>query len=119
MDWRSPCLLMRWTHTCGRTRTAGCGSRRLSSTVQSGKLQSRGLLKMTEDKKDKSPLLAAVLSGLITGLGQFYNGEWAKGAGLILLAIGCAFTFFPLVVIVWVYGIYDAYTICKRNNPEA
>ena len=73
---------------------------------------------MAEDKKDKSPLLAAVLSGLITGLGQFYNGEWAKGAGLILLAIGCAFTFFPLVVIVWVYGIYDAYTVCKRNNPE-
>lgn len=32
----------------------------------------------------KSPVLAAVLSGVLPGLGQLYNREWRKGAGFIV-----------------------------------
>lgn len=32
----------------------------------------------------KSPVLAAVLSGVLPGLGQFYNREWVKGAGFLV-----------------------------------
>ncbi|MBM4133396.1 MAG: hypothetical protein FJ245_06460 [Nitrospira sp.] len=37
----------------------------------------------------KNPLLAAILSVLLPGLGQFYNREIGKGVGF-LLGAGCA-----------------------------
>jgi len=35
-------------------------------------------------KKQKSNQLALILSGLFPGLGQFYNGDWAKGAAFFM-----------------------------------
>lgn len=32
----------------------------------------------------KNPVIAAVLSGLVPGLGQFYNREWLKGTGFLI-----------------------------------
>ena len=32
----------------------------------------------------RSPGLAALLSALLPGLGQFYNRQWAKGAGFLV-----------------------------------
>jgi len=70
---------------------------------------------------EKSPGLAAVLSFFIVGLGQIYNGQIGKGIVLIicyviswllvLILIGLI-----LVPILWIYGIYDAYTTATKIN---
>jgi len=69
----------------------------------------------------KNPGIAAVLSFLIVGLGQVYNGEIGKGIvliivyfialGTILIGIG-----FFLVPVLWLYGVLDAYNTAKRLN---
>lgn len=38
-----------------------------------------------EQKSEKSPLLAGILSGLLPGLGQFYNRQWGKGIGSLVV----------------------------------
>jgi len=37
-----------------------------------------------ETKHTRSPWVAGILSGLMPGLGQFYNRQWWKGAGFLL-----------------------------------
>lgn len=71
----------------------------------------------------KNPGTAAVLSFLITGMGQIYNGQIAKGIMFVVLQlinialmtvlIGYA-TFFLL----WVYAIYDAYRQAETVNAQ-
>ncbi|HKN87871.1 MAG TPA: DUF5683 domain-containing protein [Nitrospiraceae bacterium] len=36
---------------------------------------------------DRSPKLAALLSAVLPGLGQFYNRQWAKGAGFFVATL--------------------------------
>lgn len=36
---------------------------------------------------DRSPRVAALLSAALPGLGQFYNRQWAKGAGFLLATL--------------------------------
>lgn len=70
---------------------------------------------------EKNPVLAAILSFLIVGLGQIYNGQIGKG---IMLIIGYVISFalcfvyvgFILLPILWIYGIYDAYNTAKKIN---
>ncbi|OZM56126.1 hypothetical protein CIB95_13535 [Lottiidibacillus patelloidae] len=69
----------------------------------------------------KNSGLAAVLSFLVPGLGQVYNGHIGKGiaffigagiAGLTaIILIG-----FILAPIVWIWGIVDAYKCAERIN---
>ncbi len=90
--------------------------------------------------KDKDQMLALILSFLITGLGQVYVGKVLRGIAFFLLGdvlfiavfIGGAFLagasitlgsgvmiislLLPLVV--WVYGMYDAYTLAGKYNDE-
>ena len=35
-------------------------------------------------KRSRSPGLAALLSALLPGLGQFYNRQWGKGGGFLV-----------------------------------
>jgi hypothetical protein len=35
----------------------------------------------------RSPKVAALLSALLPGLGQFYNRQWVKGAGFLLATV--------------------------------
>jgi hypothetical protein len=35
----------------------------------------------------RSPKIAGLLSAVLPGLGQFYNRQWAKGAGFLLATI--------------------------------
>lgn len=71
----------------------------------------------------KNPGLAAVLSFLITGLGQIYNGQIGKGIGLLIAAAVSAalctviigFVFLPVI---WIYGIYDAYKTTEKLNRQ-
>jgi TM2 domain-containing membrane protein YozV len=81
--------------------------------------------------RHKIPLLAALLSALVCGLGQVYNGRVVRGIVLFLLTyliggIGGvlgSLTFglgmIPFAVVVfclWVYGIFNAWADCRRNN---
>ena len=70
---------------------------------------------------EKNPGLAAVLSFLIVGLGQIYNGQIGKGIVLIICYVISILLVFivigiPLLVILWIYGIYDAYNTAKKIN---
>jgi hypothetical protein len=38
----------------------------------------------------RNPWVAGLLSGLLPGLGQFYNRQWGKGAGFLLGVFGPA-----------------------------
>ena len=70
----------------------------------------------------KSEALALILSLLIPGLGQIYNGQVSKGAMMIVAAIVCAvltFVFFPigiLYIVLWIYAMYDAFKDVKEYN---
>lgn len=70
----------------------------------------------------KSEALALILSLLIPGLGQIYNGQVSKGAMMIVAAIVCAvliFVFFPigiLYIVLWIYSMYDAFKDAKEYN---
>jgi TM2 domain-containing membrane protein YozV len=66
---------------------------------------------------DKSPVLAAVLSGLIVGLGQFYNGDVKKGAAMLVGAIvlGTA-TFGLLWFALAVWSAVDAHQVARGTG---
>jgi len=64
----------------------------------------------------KSPGVAVLLSLLICGAGQLYNGEVAKG---ILMFIGCAVLW--TVTLGWIISIWsmiDAYGTAKRLSSH-
>ncbi len=72
----------------------------------------------------KNPGLAAVLSFLISGLGQIYNGEIGKGLLIIVVQIingllTMIFVGFVTGAIVWIWAIYDAYKTAERINANA
>lgn len=69
----------------------------------------------------KSTGVAAVLSFIIPGLGQIYNGQIGKGIIFIIISVILAFTIFILIGFVlypifWIYNIYDAYETAKKIN---
>ncbi|MFA5271802.1 MAG: hypothetical protein WC412_05635 [Candidatus Omnitrophota bacterium] len=65
-------------------------------------------LKTGETKKvEHSSALAAILSFIIAGLGQVYNGQVWKG----LLIFLTSWLIFP-----WIVGIFDAYFTAKKIN---
>ena len=68
----------------------------------------------------KNPGIAAVLSFLIVGLGQIYNGQILKGLVMLAVAIVCGITIVGLIVsfILWLYGVFDAYGTAKRMNHD-
>jgi len=71
----------------------------------------------------KDPFLAAILSFLIPGLGQIYNGEVEKGIAYFLVAFVCAVLIFLLIGIIlspiwYIYQICEANTSAKRINQE-
>lgn len=67
---------------------------------------------------DKNPVLAAVLSLIICGVGQFYNGDIKKGAVMLL---GFLLLFVPtggiasLAIGIW--SIIDAYRVAGGKAP--
>ncbi|MDO9045408.1 MAG: zinc-ribbon domain-containing protein [Methanobacteriaceae archaeon] len=71
----------------------------------------------------KNAGLAAVLSFLVVGLGQIYNGQVGKG---LLLLVGAlisgvlmlVFIGFITWLIIWIYAIYDAYNTANEINAQ-
>jgi len=71
----------------------------------------------------KNPGIAAIASFFFAGLGQIYNGEIGKGLLLIIVQTVNVFLIFLFIgfltyPIVWIYGIYDAYTTAEKINLE-
>lgn len=73
--------------------------------------------------QNKNPGLAAVLSFFISGLGQIYNCQIAKG--LITIAVQAINLVLTSIVIgfvtggiVWIWSIYDAYKTAQRANQN-
>jgi TM2 domain-containing membrane protein YozV len=64
----------------------------------------------------KNPILAAILSFVIPGLGQVYNGQIVKGIVIFVAFIIGIFLVVIPGVIVWLYGIYDAYTTAQKGG---
>ncbi len=72
-------------------------------------------------KEVKSSGLAAVLSFILPGLGQIYNGQIGKGLLFIILLIVSVLSILILIGIIllpvfWIYNIYDAYDTAKKIN---
>lgn len=68
------------------------------------------------ENKQKNKGLAALLSFLFPGSGQFYNGGLVRGViFLIGILIGLVLFILPGIFI-WIYGVYDAYSTAKKAN---
>lgn len=83
--------------------------------------------------RSKSPLLAALLSAILCGLGQVYNGRvlrgiilfvlmgilWAIGGFLGALTFGLGVLPFAIVAgALWIFGVVDAYAGSRRFNRD-
>lgn len=69
--------------------------------------------------------LAAILSFLVPGLGQFYCGDLSKGIVFFVVAVAIAIVSFVVFrqmiyyiinVIVGLYAAYDAYNMAELNQ---
>lgn len=57
------------------------------------------------------PILAAVLSFLIPGLGQLYGGRFLRAVGFFVIAIVASVVFLPAGLVVAIVAAYDAYKL--------
>ena len=68
---------------------------------------------------DKSPVLAVVLSCVIVGLGQFYNGDWKKG---LLMLVGTLVLSAATGGVAWLgfalWSAIDAYMVTKGSGKR-
>jgi len=66
--------------------------------------------------KQKNAMIAGFCSTFLPGLGQVYNGQTGKGFIVFLLTlIGLVMILIP-GLIVWLYGMYDAYSVAGKMN---
>lgn len=72
----------------------------------------------------KNVFVAAVLSFIFPGLGQLYNNQTHKGIILIIgyiisLILSLVLIGVILAILIWIFGMYDAFTSAKAiNNGE-
>ena len=71
----------------------------------------------------KNEGVAAVLSFFITGAGQIYNGRIGKGIlffiAMVISWILCSIVIgVPMLIIIWIFGICDAYDDAKKINAQ-
>lgn len=69
----------------------------------------------------KNPAVAAILSFLINGLGQVYNGQIGRGIAFFIIGIILFLTIFVLIGVIlyplfWIYNVYDAYETANKIN---
>ena len=61
-----------------------------------------------ETKRARNPWVAGILSGLIPGLGQFYNRQWWKGAGFLV----------GFMLVDWMLGVSAGFLRLVQANPS-
>jgi len=71
----------------------------------------------------RNPILAAILSIIVAGLGQIYNGQIGKGVVFIILqiingALTVVLIGWILMPIVGLWATVDAYLTARRNNER-
>ncbi len=74
-----------------------------------------------EGEEIKSTGIAAIASFIIPGLGQIYCGAIGRGIMILIgFIIACLMILIVIGIIiapiVWVWNIYDAYTMAKKIN---
>ncbi|MFH0862603.1 MAG: hypothetical protein V1875_06175 [Candidatus Altiarchaeota archaeon] len=75
----------------------------------------------------KNPWIAAGLSLLFGGLGQFYVGDWLKGLAFLVMDFATGYVYLHVNaelgaaanIVVGVVAITDAYNGAKRKNAGA
>jgi TM2 domain-containing membrane protein YozV/ribosomal protein L32 len=72
----------------------------------------------------KSAGVAVILSFFLPGLGQIYNGQIGKGIGMIILSVifwllSSILIGIPFYIILWIYGMYNAYSTANKINAGA
>ena len=70
----------------------------------------------------KNPAVALILSLVIPGVGQFYNGDNKKGAIIlggyfVSWILAAAVIGFAGVIGFWVWGMIDAYNVASGKSP--
>ncbi len=67
----------------------------------------------------KDPAIAASASFVWGGMGQAYNGQYGKGLLFFIgVMVGSLLLLVPGIII-WAYGIYDAYVTAQKVNDGA
>jgi TM2 domain-containing membrane protein YozV len=64
----------------------------------------------------KNPIYAFIMSFFIPGLGQAYNGQVKKAFFILIGTLIGSLLFLIPGLIVWIYGLYDAYKTSKAIN---
>ena len=73
--------------------------------------------------KRKSPILAALLSCIIPGLGQVYAGDIFRGLAIIA-ALGFSFCLMALIIGfftffgIWIFVVADAYNMVRKQHEN-
>ena len=74
--------------------------------------------------QDKNPVVAVILSFLLCGLGQLYNGDvkkcftmWGIALLIIILAVVTGGAGGLLGFIIWIWSMVDAYNVASRKAP--
>jgi TM2 domain-containing membrane protein YozV len=67
-------------------------------------------------REEKNAGVALILSFFFTGSGQVYNGEMGKGIGVLIGTVIGSMIFFIPGMLVFLYGLYDAYTTAQKMN---
>lgn len=66
--------------------------------------------------QEKNPIVAGGLSFILAGIGQIYNGQTVKGVILVLTSLICIWISGLLYLVLWIFGMYDAYTTAQKIN---
>lgn len=94
--------------------TTANGGTVVQVTTQAPNLAQAALLLSAGDAANKSPGIALLLSLLICGVGQMYNGQVGKG---ILMLVGFVLLWAVLLGwVVWIWSMVDAYSTAKEMN---
>jgi TM2 domain-containing membrane protein YozV len=68
-------------------------------------------------RSEKNPTVATILSVVIVGLGQFYNGDWKKGLAML---IGVIILTVPTAGVAWlgiaIWSAIDAHNVAKGKG---
>lgn len=66
----------------------------------------------------KNPTIAVILSLVLAGVGQFYNGDAKKGMVMLAVAIvGGVFTYGLVYLAVMIWSALDAYKVASAKSP--
>jgi TM2 domain-containing membrane protein YozV len=97
------------------------GTAQLKNTVAPNYTVNTNSVLVVQGKKyaqGKSPFLALIMSLIIVGLGQFYNGDHKKGALMLIVAvIGGIFTWAILWFAIAIWSAIDAFNVAGQKSP--